>query len=118
MAPSILFKSITLTLTSLLSLPHVLSAPTGTPTTPSQPSLLGYNPSNTVINQDTDQVPGGYTLVPGQTDSATVGAYLDFNNVKNPQPIRGSKGGVDSGPQTQEYSRLNPDKLAPPGTDQ
>ncbi|KAH8654063.1 RmlC-like cupin domain-containing protein [Tricladium varicosporioides] len=117
MAPSILFKSITLTLTSLLSIPHVLSAPTGTPTIPSQPSLLGYNPSNTVINQDTDQVPGGYTLVPGQTDSATVGAYLDFNNVKNPQPIRGSKGGVDSGPQTQEYSRLNPDKLAPPGTD-
>jgi hypothetical protein len=37
--------------------------------------------------------------------------------VQNPQPIRGNKGGTDPGPRTEAYDRLNPDKLAPTGTD-
>ncbi|KFY78587.1 hypothetical protein V499_02284 [Pseudogymnoascus sp. VKM F-103] len=44
-------------------------------------------------------------------------ASFDFSTVKNPQPIRGAKGGTDPGPRTLEYDVLNPDKLAPPGTD-
>jgi hypothetical protein len=68
-----------------------------------------------VINQDTDDIV--YSLVPGQSDAAVIGAYLDFNGVSQPQPIRGTKGGTDPGPRTEEYAILNPDKLAPPGTD-
>lgn len=96
---------------------YALAAPTGTTSaaSPTSASLLGYNPANGVINQDTDDIQ--YSLVPGQTNAATVGASLDFSTVENPQPIRGSKGGTDPGPRTEEYDRLNPDKLAPPGTD-
>ncbi|TVY14610.1 Oxalate decarboxylase OxdC [Lachnellula arida] len=93
---------------------YTFAAPTGTSTAAVPTTLLGYNPANVVNNDDTDIE---YSLVPGQTDSAVVGAYLDFNNVENPQPIRGSKGGTDPGPNTDEYSQLNPDKFAPPGTD-
>ena len=78
-------------------------------------SLLGYNPTNVVQNEDTDAI--SYSFVPGQTDSAVIGAPLDFTTVENPQPVRGSKGGLDPGPRTEGYDRLNPDKLAPPGTD-
>jgi hypothetical protein len=95
--------------------PLAVAAPTGTSTAAAPTALLGYNPANTVINENTDDIP--YSLVPGQTDTAVVGAYLDFNNVQNPQPIRGTKGGTDPGPRTEEYDILNPDKLAPPGSD-
>src|SRR5258706_12816278 len=72
------------------------TAPTGTPTTAEDHSpLLGYNPANPVVHQAT---PFQYTLVPGQSDDAKIGAYLNFENVENPQPIRGSKGGTDPGP--------------------
>lgn len=92
------------------------AAPTGTSSAATAPTnLLGYSPSNVVINQDTDNIQ--YALAPGQTDTGTIGAYLDFSNVENPQPIRGSKGGTDPGPRTEAYDKLNPDKLAPPGTD-
>ncbi|KAJ5054374.1 uncharacterized protein L3040_000649 [Drepanopeziza brunnea f. sp. 'multigermtubi'] len=93
----------------------ISAAPTGTTVEPSPTSLLGYNSANGVVNEDTANIQ--YSLLPGQTEAATVGDYLDFNNVKNPQPIRGSKGGTDPGPRTEEYDILNPDKLAPPGTD-
>jgi len=105
--------SILLTISSFQLL--ATAAPTGTASAPAPSALLGYNPSNAVINENTDDIP--YSLVPGQTDVAVIGAYLDFNNVPNPQPIRGSKGGTDPGPRTEEYDVLNPDKLAPPGTD-
>ncbi len=93
----------------------VSTAPTGSSFTPAPTSLLGYDPSNTVIAEDTDNIQ--YSLAPGQADAATIGDYLDFNNIKNPQPIRGSKGATDPGPRTEEYDVLNPNKLAPPGTD-
>lgn len=102
----VLLSSYAILLISFLK-KNVLAAPTG--------DLLGFNPSNVVINEDTDNI--DYELAPGQTDAATIGAYLDFNNIKNPQPIRGSKGGTDAGPRNQAYDVLNPDKLAPPGTD-
>ena len=64
---------------------YIVAAPTGTSTAAAPTALLGYNPANGVKNEDTDDIK--YTLVPGQTDSAVVGAYLDFNNVENPQPV-------------------------------
>ncbi|KAH8775761.1 RmlC-like cupin domain-containing protein [Hyaloscypha sp. PMI_1271] len=103
-------------LLAIASFTHLtLSAPTGTASAAAPSSLLGYNAANKVINEDTDDI--SYTLVPGQTDTAVIGAFLDFNNQAHPQPIRGSKGGTDPGPRTEEYDILNPDKLAPPGTD-
>jgi hypothetical protein len=104
-------------LAALLCASLAASAPTGSSSTatPTTNSLLGYNPANGVINVDTDNIQ--YSLAPGQTDAATIGAPLDFSNIEHPQPIRGSKGGLDPGPQTPEYSKLNPDRLAPPGTD-
>jgi len=101
---------------ALVSFQYTSAAPTGTASVAQPNSLLGYSPDSTVINQDTDDFP--YELVPGQTDSANIGAYLDFNNVKtDPQPIRGTKGGTDPGPRTGGYDKLNPDQVAPPGTD-
>jgi hypothetical protein len=94
---------------------QVIAAPTGTSSAALPTALLGFNAANKVINEDTDNIQ--YTLVPGQTDSAVIGAYLDINSAEHPQPIRGSKGGTDPGPRTEEYDKLNPDKLAPPGTD-
>ncbi|KAF2838897.1 Bicupin, oxalate decarboxylase/oxidase [Patellaria atrata CBS 101060] len=78
-------------------------------------ALVGYNPTNTLTNEDTDDIE--FEFAPGQTADANIGQYLNFEDIENPQPIRGSRGGTDPGPQTPEYSRLNPDKLAPPGTD-
>ena len=104
------FASVLLAVASFQQL--ALAAPTGTASAAAPSSLLGYNPANKV---NTDNI--AYSLVPGQSDAATIGAYLDFNTAQNPQPIRGSKGGTDPGPRTEAYDRLNPDKLAPPGTD-
>jgi hypothetical protein len=112
--PQLLYKTATLLL-AIASIQHVIAAPTGTASAPAPTELLGYDPSNKVINEDTDNI--DFTLVPGQTDAATIGESLNFNGVKHPQPIRGSKGGTDPGPRTEEYDILNPNKLAPPGTD-
>ncbi|KUJ19438.1 Bicupin, oxalate decarboxylase/oxidase [Mollisia scopiformis] len=104
------------TLLAVASLHHIaLAAPTGSSTAPVATNLLGFSPSNTVKNEDTDNIQ--YALAAGQTDTGTIGAFLDFNNVENPQPIRGTKGGTDPGPRTEAYDLLNPDKLAPPGSD-
>ncbi|CRG91686.1 hypothetical protein PISL3812_08737 [Talaromyces islandicus] len=77
--------------------------------------LIGYSPSNTISNDNTETI--SYQLTPSQTQDADIGAYLDFSTIDNPQPIRGSLGGTDPGPRNLNYDRMNPDKLAPPGTD-
>ncbi|KAF4313872.1 putative oxalate protein [Botryosphaeria dothidea] len=79
------------------------------------PDLQGYNPSNILTDEDTTNVQ--YELAQGQSDDADLGTYLDFSNIENPQPIRGTKGGTDPGPHNSAVDRLNSDKLAPPGTD-
>jgi quercetin dioxygenase-like cupin family protein len=78
-------------------------------------SLLGYGTGNKLTTENTDAIT--YKLVPGQTDNANLGTYLDFENTPNPQPIRGTKGGLDPGPRNPAYDQINSDKLAPPGTD-
>lgn len=77
--------------------------------------LQGYNPSNILTDEDTTNVQ--YELAPGQTNDADLGTFLDFSDIENPQPMRGTKGGTDPGPHNSEVDRQNSDKLAPPGTD-
>jgi hypothetical protein len=113
MAPIFTLASLLLAISGLQQ--YAFAAPTGTSSSPAPESLLGYNPDNVVINGYTDNIQ--YELAPGQTDTANIAPILDFNNIENPQPIRGSKGGLDPGPRTEEYNVLNPDALAPPGTD-
>lgn len=58
--------------------------------------LIGYSPTNTISNENTETI--SYELAAGQTDAANLGVYLNFENVENPQPIRGNTGGTDPGP--------------------
>lgn len=60
------------------------------------PGLIGYSPTNTISNEDTETI--SYQLAPGQTDAADLGVILNFEDIDNPQPIRGSAGGTDPGP--------------------
>ncbi|KAJ5555952.1 hypothetical protein N7513_003594 [Penicillium frequentans] len=78
-------------------------------------ALVGY--SSTEKGASGTQPDIKYSLLPGQTVSPDIGAYLDFEKVENPQPIRGSTGSDDPGPRNYAYDRINSDKLAPPGTD-
>jgi oxalate decarboxylase family bicupin protein len=82
---------------------------------PTETSYLGYNPTNVLDTADTHSIQFSYA--PGQTNSPNDGASLNFIGLDNPQPIRGSKGGDDPGPRTEQYDVLNPDALAPPTTD-
>ena len=47
-----------------------------------------------------------YDLVPGQTADADLGFYLNLEEAKNPQPIRGTDGGTDPGPRMRSFSTL------------
>ncbi|KAJ5937500.1 hypothetical protein N7454_003842 [Penicillium verhagenii] len=78
-------------------------------------ALVGYSSTEKIVSGTQPDLK--YSLLPGQTDSPDIGAYLDFENIENPQPIRGSTGSDDPGPRNYAYDRINSDKLAPPGTD-
>ena len=126
-------------------LPIAETAPTSKKdSSPANPSLrgsselVGYSPTEVVANSPKPDIK--YKLSQGQKENANVGGYLDFENVANPQPIRGSRGSDDPGPRMSSrsvssaktlvthnidmmfsgnyyYDRINSDKLAPPGTD-
>jgi quercetin dioxygenase-like cupin family protein len=122
-------SSSSLIVLALLGFSYALPTPlnTNTEATAAQPpagpgaglrgsaALLGYSPGNKLTTENTDAI--SYKLVPGQTDDANLGTYLDFENNPNPQPSRGTKGGLDPGPRNSRYDQINSDKLAPPGTD-
>lgn len=73
----------------------VPSEPPGTPTALRGDSdLLGQDGAAI----DSPIAPIDYELAPGQKADPDLGFYFDFTNVKNPQPIRGTKGGTDPGP--------------------
>lgn len=57
--------------------------------------LVGYSPSHDVPIKNTSVQ---YHLVPGQKEQPNDGRYLKFEDVDQPQPIRGNKGGTDPGP--------------------
>ncbi|EED13345.1 oxalate decarboxylase, putative [Talaromyces stipitatus ATCC 10500] len=78
-------------------------------------NLIGYSSTNTISNENTETI--SYQLAPGQTEAAIVGLYLDFDDVEDPQPLRGDKGGTNPGPRNTEMNKMYSDKYAPPGTD-
>ena len=57
--------------------------------------LVGYSASHDVPIKNTSVQ---YHLVPGQKQQPNDGRYLKLENVDQPQPIRGNKGGSDPGP--------------------
>lgn len=59
-------------------------------------ALVGYSSTEKVASGTQPDIE--YNLLPGQTVSPDIGAYLDFEKVENPQPIRGSTGSDDPGP--------------------
>lgn len=62
-------------------------------------ALIGYNPSNPISTDSTVIPPSDFELAPGQSEDEDLGLYIDLNNVKNPQPIRGgTTGPTDPGP--------------------
>ncbi|KAF2116132.1 RmlC-like cupin domain-containing protein [Lophiotrema nucula] len=82
-------------------------------------ALQGYNPSNDVPTEPSTVIPPeDFEIAPGQQEDADEGLYIDFTNVKNPQPIRGgTTGPTDPGPRTEAYDALNSDIYAPPASD-
>ncbi|CEJ57677.1 Putative Thermophilic glucose-6-phosphate isomerase [Penicillium brasilianum] len=120
MKPQILSQAVQL-VPALLCLVNAAPAPIRKDDSSSNPGLRG---SEALVGYSrTEQVATGtkpdikYTLLPGQKEDKDIGSYLDFENVENPQPIRGSTGSDDPGPRNYYYDRINSDKLAPPGTD-
>lgn len=71
------------------------AAPASNPGLRGSGNLVGYSPFRDVPVGNTSVQ---YELVKGQKEDADVGVYLDFEDVENPQPIRGSHGGTDPGP--------------------
>ncbi|PQE17262.1 oxalate decarboxylase family bicupin protein [Rutstroemia sp. NJR-2017a BVV2] len=92
-----------------------VTAPTGSLYGPD--SLRGEIVQPSPISGGDSAIVSDYPLVSGQEADADLGLFLDFNGVENPQPIRGTLGQTDPGPQTYEYQKLNPDTFAPSGTD-
>lgn len=95
-------------------------------------SLLGEVAAPSPVSGGNSAQVTNYELVNGQEADSTLGLYLNFNSVENPQPLRGSGGQTDPGPRehlffgrshnltflgTYEYDKINPDVLAPPGSD-
>lgn len=82
-------------------LPLVNAAPTRRGSNPplrGGDALVGYSPSEQVASGTQPDIQ--YSLLPGQKVDPNLGGYLDFENVKNPQPIRGTTGSDDPGPRT------------------
>jgi hypothetical protein len=59
-------------------------------------ALVGYSATEQVASGSKPDIK--YTLLPGQKEDPKIGSYLDFENVENPQPIRGTTGSDDPGP--------------------
>lgn len=81
------------------------------------PSLLGVITKEVNPESSASVSSDKYELAPGQGASAELGIPFTFEDTTNPQPIRGDLGSTDPGPRTYSYDRLNPDTLAPPGSD-
>lgn len=93
-----MYPGFALTLFSLLPLSgHLIqAAPTGqNPPLRGSDDLVGYSASHDVPVKNTSVE---YHLVPGQKEQPNDGRYLKFEDVDQPQPIRGNKGGSDPGP--------------------
>lgn len=63
-------------------------------------SLLGEVAGPYPVSGGDSAIVSDYPLVSGQEADAKLGLYLDFNSVKNPQPLRGEGGQTDPGAST------------------
>ena len=70
------------------------------PTSPESgsPDFLGPDGNRAAPDSSAVLPKSSYELVAGQDVDGETGLYLDFTSTPNPQPIRGSRGGQDSGP--------------------
>ena len=64
------------------------------------PALVG--PDGNPVDIADSAVLSNSDLVLGQQEEADLGLYLDLSEAQNPQPIRGTGGGTDPGPRTNE----------------
>jgi hypothetical protein len=82
----------------LSALDAVTAAPAAASSNPLRggPGLIGYSPTNTVPVDNTETI--SFQYAPGQTANPDLGLYLNFEEVENPQPIRGDTGGTNPGP--------------------
>ncbi|KAJ5274085.1 hypothetical protein N7478_009210 [Penicillium angulare] len=69
-------------------------------------ALVGYSTTENIASGTQPDIK--YSLLPGQKENPDIGSYLDFENVDNPQPIRGSTGSDDPGPRL-SHNRLGID---------
>ena len=109
-----------LSLTPIHALPQSYTFPgfANNPTPPVRGPDSLQGPNSLVDPTNSGDVPStAYTLAAAQTAAASIGIPLVFTDDEAPQPIRGDLGATDPGPTSYEYERLNPDLLAPPGSD-
>ena len=86
-----------------------LSVPTGQIIGPpgSSGSVYGseefLGPNGNPVDPADSAIVTNHGLVPGQTADADLGLYLNLEEAKNPQPIRGGGGGTDPGPRIKSF---------------
>lgn len=85
----------------------------GEPTGPT--SLRGFDPSLPFATENTH--PSNIQFAPHQEADDPSGISLDFTDVDNPQPLRGSRGGTIASTNDISLEKSHPDTFAPPVTD-
>ena len=78
-------------------------------------SLRGYDPELPFATESANR--GPVQLAPGQDKDDPEGRILDFQNITEPQPLRGTRGGTIASNHNIELEKLYPDAFAPPTTD-
>lgn len=96
MKPRVYLWILSLLLTLFTSGDAAPARKTSNPPVRGSKALVGYSSAGRIDSGTQPDIK--YSLLPGQTVSPDIGAYLDFEKVDNPQPIRGSTGSDDPGP--------------------
>ncbi|KAG0126861.1 RmlC-like cupin domain-containing protein [Tuber indicum] len=78
-------------------------------------SLRGYDPELPFATESANRAP--VQLAPGQDEDDPEGRILNFENITEPQPLRGTRGGTIASNHDVELEKLHPDSFAPPTTD-
>jgi hypothetical protein len=68
------------------------------------PTLAGEIAQPAPVSGGDSAIVSDYPLVNGQEADADLGLYLDFNSVKDPQPMRGDGGQTQAGPSKSNLS--------------
>ena len=78
-------------------------------------TLRGYDESYPFPTENTH--PDKIEYAPGQELDEPEGGFLDFDDIDNPQPLRGNSGGTIASNRNIALEKQHPDSLAPPITD-